>query len=605
LAASEDPALHCAKEGRVFKPGQIAGDGVSMHMTRRARALTLTIAASLAPAFAFQQTTGTINGHVLDAVTRTPIAGAIVSASIAGVVNATGTTDRTGWFVMPDAPVGIVALAARKTNYAGGGYRQRSIRDSSEPLTIEAGATVSGVDLLLWKDAVVTGTVVDDRGEPLTGVQVFGIGVNDVEPRFNQSDVAITDDRGVYRLSGLRPGRYVIALPSASRRGAIETGVPTVFYPFASSITGATVLTLGSGETRERIDLRARATAGVQLSGTLTGLDQRGAQGGGANSTPQVTLHLVPADAIDTPADCDMLRVVAARDGHFAFAHVPPGRYLIRAVDVPTNGFDQQIWTGMNATVIRSPQGRSSRQAPPQITLWAEQTVAVAARDVTDVGVPLYAGARIAGRITYEGSADAAGVFAPRVIIRPTDGRDFGASIPLTSADADGAFRTVGLPAGPYALVPMTDALGALVPAITIGGRRLEGDPIVLGATDVTDVAITITARLASLSGVVRDATGAAIDDASVYVFSTDRRAWTRPSWSLPQRVHEARTGAKGAYRSAELADGEYFVAAVRKGQPDVWRDPSFLESLAKTAMTIKLSGGEQRTIDLTAQPVK
>jgi hypothetical protein len=73
----------------------------------------------------------------------------------------------------------------------------------------------------------------------------------------------------------------------------------------------------------------------------------------------------------------------------------------------------------------------------------------------------------------------------------------------------------------------------------------------------------------------------------------------------LPQRVHEARTGAKGAYRSAELADGEYFVAAVRKGQPDVWRDPSFLESLAKTAMTIKLSGGEQRTIDLTAQPVK
>jgi protocatechuate 3,4-dioxygenase beta subunit len=126
----------------------------------------------------------------------------------------------------------------------------------------------------------------------------------------------------------------------------------------------------------------------------------------------------------------------------------------------------------------------------------------------------------------------------------------------------------------------------------------------VLAAADVTDVAITI-ARPASLSGVVRDRNGTVIDDASVYVFSTDRRAWTRPSWSVPQRVHEARTTPKGTYHAATLAPGEYFVVAVTKGQPEVWREPVFLEALAKTATTVKLSINQQRVIDLTAQPVR
>jgi len=229
----------------------------------RTWSLTLVLAASLAPALAFHQPGSTISGHVLDAVTRAPIAGASVTASVNGSGGASGLTGRDGAFVLSAGPVGTVTLGARKPNYDGGGYRQRSSRDSSEPLTIEAGATLTGIDLLLWKDVAVTGTVLDDRGEPLTGAQVFGIGVNDAQPRFNPSEVAITDDRGVYRLSGLRPGRYAIALPSAPRRGATETGVPTLFYPFASSITGATVLTLGPGDTRERIDLRVRVRPGV------------------------------------------------------------------------------------------------------------------------------------------------------------------------------------------------------------------------------------------------------------------------------------------------------------------------------------------------------
>jgi hypothetical protein len=406
----------------------------------------------------------------------------------------------------------------------------------------------------------------------------------------------------VYRFSALPQGRYVIALPSVQPRGATETGVPTVYYPFASSIAAATVLTLRAGETRERIDLRAEARPGVRLSGSLTGLDQRGAQGGGANSTASLTLHLMPADAPGTPADCDALHAVNGHDGHFMFSNVPPGRYLIRGIDVPAGRAETQSWTGGNLTMLPLGQRAPPRSAPAQATLWVEESVVVGTKDVENVTVPVHVGRRISGRFAFEGGPITSSMLSSVVSVRPADGRDFGASMPVTRGDASGAFQTIGLPAGPYRLLPLIDAPGWVVRSVLVGGRDLGADPIVLGAADIGDVMITVSAQNASVSGVVRAASGATAADASVYVFSTDTGAWTEPVWSVPQVIHEARGDERGAYRVDGLVPGEYFVAVVAKGEPETWRAPAFLAAMAKTAMKVTIGDREQRIINLAVR---
>jgi hypothetical protein len=73
----------------------------------------------------------------------------------------------------------------------------------------------------VWKYAVIGGTVVDEAGEPVVGVGVRALPRNVVggRERFGNLDVtpaptAVTDDRGMFRLSQLLPGTYVVGIPS-------------------------------------------------------------------------------------------------------------------------------------------------------------------------------------------------------------------------------------------------------------------------------------------------------------------------------------------------------------------------------------------------------
>ena len=93
--------------------------------------------------------------------------------------------------------------------------------------------------------------------------------------------------------------------------------------------------------------------------------------------------------------------------------------------------------------------------------MWAEAPVTVTDHDVTDVPVMLTKAARLSGRIVFE---DAVGQQAPGdapIILMRADGRDYG-DMPFGVSETDGAFRPIGVPPGPHALV----ALPALTSSI-------------------------------------------------------------------------------------------------------------------------------------------
>src|SRR5205823_4468680 len=68
-----------------------------------------------------------------------------------------------------------------------------------------------------------------------------------------------TDDRGIYRIFGIRPGRYKVSIGEENigiHRGlGTERSMPITFYPDASDAAKATVIEIGEGTEANRIDI--------------------------------------------------------------------------------------------------------------------------------------------------------------------------------------------------------------------------------------------------------------------------------------------------------------------------------------------------------------
>ena len=192
-------------------------------------ALAVTAAVS-AQARSAPETSATLTGRVVDAATGRPVAGAIVTPFGSAVAipeastqPARALTNGEGRFILRDLRKGRVVLMATKNGYAAAGFNQRRPGGSGHPIPVENGQRIADVEIRMWRNSAISGTIVDEAGEPAVGVRVrayprlFVAG----RQRFSAGVIDVTDDRGMYRLANLEPGDYVVGVPST------QTAVPT------------------------------------------------------------------------------------------------------------------------------------------------------------------------------------------------------------------------------------------------------------------------------------------------------------------------------------------------------------------------------------------
>jgi hypothetical protein len=125
------------------------------------------------------------------------------------------------------------------------------------------------------KGGVITGRVTDATGDPVVAEPVIAKRVRDLDGhKLNGRDEwRQTDDRGVYRIYGLLPGRYVLRAKASS--GVYVSGdeageeMPT-YYPSSTRVT-AVEIPVQAGEEVSGIDIQRRAERGHAISGTVTG----------------------------------------------------------------------------------------------------------------------------------------------------------------------------------------------------------------------------------------------------------------------------------------------------------------------------------------------
>ncbi len=614
--------------------------------------------------------TAVIAGQVIDATTKQPVAGAVVTAAIGATAPGQGAppaapgpaapprrafTNAEGRFVLRDLPAGTYGLTATRNGYLPGAIGRRRPNGPTRNLTIAEGSRTTDVAIPIWKMPAISGVVRDDRGEPAVGMYVTAMrrtmAGGRMELSFSSGEA--TDDRGHYRISYLEPGSYVVmarTTPQAapfstvdryragaasgtaaqlsrelreggalmmategividgwqvrtSNEGTIMPGPngtlllhPLTYYGNTASAAAATVLTLGPGDERQGIDFTLPLVAGVRVSGTLSGLDKPAASYG---------VQLVPAAAGSLVYPFPIAYSTTDAEGHFAILGVPPGSYNVRALRVPPTG---PLFTPP-APGAGAGAGREMVEMPPPVSfpaMFAETAVTVGSAHLDGVALRFQTGARLSGRVVFEGTAAppaAAQLQRIMVAVRSIFGGDTRATTGQTPVAAAGTFQTNGFAPGRYLMNVTFASADWTLASIRAGGVDASDQAVTLETADITDVVITFTDKSMTLSGSVQPAASTRDTDATVVAFPADYKSWLANGMS-PRRVSSSPTSASGTYQLRLGIPGDYFVVAIPpEVAPDV--DPEFIARFSASATRVSIAAGESKTQSLTVSRVR
>ena len=378
--------------------------------------------------------------------------------------------------------------------------------DPTAPTYYRIGDTVR-VEMI--RGGAITGTVTNALGDPIVAVRVRATMVRDARgevPKvftFGLMEQP-TDDRGIYRIYGLRPGTYIVSAGGAGFSRSFnpyEIDVPT-FAPSSTRDNAAEVI-VRSGEDAT-VDIRYRGEPGHVISGTV--------KGAGANGS---SVSLTQAGG--TIAFANTFQPAGARG--FAFNGLADGDYDLVAQEVTTNPVSSTI---------------------PVFALSEPKRVSVRGADVTGIELSTRPLGSISGKISLESSKapECQGKRPPLLtetvvrLQRPekeTDKEDslalrfFGSS---ASPDATGVFNVRNLIPGRYQFEPRFYARYWYLQSITITTGAAKPQKIdaaanwtsVKSGEQLSNLTITLAQGAASIRGRLTVAEGVATPAMSIYL---------------------------------------------------------------------------------------
>lgn len=610
---------------------------------------------------------GLIVGRVVDAVTGQPVPEAEVSivmrapappgrsganpfAAGPTPANVRLLTGADGRFVIRDLPAGNVQLSTRAAGYVPGSHGQSRPNGAPLPVVVSAENRVIAATIRMWRHASITGIITDERNDPAVNIQVRAMQrtFRQGQPRFTMAASGRTDDRGMYRISGLTPGDYIVVVPQvpttipaaaldaliqAGLTGQVSAGMPmevaaslgagggpgvrvgdnyvnlqsgataivrgdgrmaaylTQYHPAATASWDAMVVSLAAGEERSSVDIRMPLVATSSVTGTVLG-----PEGPLANATIRLVNPVEPeGDQLN-----DVARAVSAANGAFQLLGVPPGQYVLKAIRQGREPLPPALASNPQLAAISGMTGMMGGMGRPvspgeALTLSAETPVAIDQQDVANLVLTLSPGAVVSGHLEFVGNAPPPAPATFNVLLVP-----FGGTASRgTPVGEDGRFATAGSPAGKYLISTSarTDGPGWLVKSAMVNGVDALDQPFELGSENIGNVVVTFTDRRSSISGTVIDASNAPVQ-ATVIVFPASYREWIARGMST-RLTRSGRSGPKGAFALAAMPPRDYLILAVRDEQVPDLQNPAVFDALARSATSLTLVEGETRTVSL------
>ncbi|MBZ5530605.1 MAG: carboxypeptidase-like regulatory domain-containing protein [Acidobacteriia bacterium] len=275
-----------------------------------------------------------LEGVVVNALTGKPVPRALVRM-FGGVRRAVLTGDQ-GEFEFEGVPVGHTSLLVQKP-----GYSQEGTSNFNSAATFEVTAGSGKAVIKLVPECVIAGQVSAADGEPLEGAQLTVLhseviaGMRRLLPA---GQVHATDEDGNFRVAGLVPGKYYVAVRAANAARRIlgaqsgkrkQAYPPVLYYPSALDLEAAALLDLTAAQHMD-IRLSLKLEPAYKISGVISGIGDW-KQVNNPWLTDRSGQILASAEQFDRAT------------GVFEFQAVPAGNYLLRIGAVRENG--QFNWT--------------------------------------------------------------------------------------------------------------------------------------------------------------------------------------------------------------------------------------------------------------------
>ena len=255
------------------------------------------------------------------------------------------TTDSDGRYRIEGLRAGKyeVSVSSRVLVSAGSSRHESAV-------TVSDGA-VEGIDFSLLRGGVITGKITDSEGRPVINERVSlktGLAAEGNMAFFTSmgNRMYFTDDRGVYRVFGLQPGKYIVSAGGLQdsfwdillkRRARART-----YYPGVPDAARARPVELAAGAEVTGIDIKlGLIDKGVVISGRIIDSDTRvpvaDAMIAYSKVTPPASAKDDSDDEKDDEKDEDFGRgmprgfTTTNARGAFRFESVAPGKYKLEA----------------------------------------------------------------------------------------------------------------------------------------------------------------------------------------------------------------------------------------------------------------------------------
>jgi protocatechuate 3,4-dioxygenase beta subunit len=515
--------------------------------------------------------TASVRGRVVAADSGQPLRRALVqisqidsagSAPAAVRENRSGSTDADGVYEFKNLPAGRYNLGASKGAFVRAEWGQTASASTGKPLDVHAGERVDHVDFALARGGVITGRIVDESGEPISGLRVSAVrsGTMSGARQPGQIAGASTNDLGEFRIFGIAPGQYVVQalwqrLGPGDPASVDRTGYPRTFFPGTTVEAEAQRFTVGAGRTIGDLVMTIAPIRTARIEGSVVDAQGRPMTG-------------VMLEMLATVGGSNAMSAMALRpDGTFVFPSLPPGDYVFRTQPTATR---------------------------PEMAM---QKLTLGDADITDLRLVAMPPATIAGRVVIDPSSQppAAALSIASVLdsqampggMRPVRVND-DFTFEVTAWPGRNRISTINLPAGWTIRAVRVDSVDVIDDGIDVSpGQKITG------------VDVELTTKIATISGLITTARGEVAKECTVVLFPTDSKRWKANS----RYIRAARTDQDGRFKLSNVPPSDYYAVAVEKMEPGQSTDADFLERVAPGAKRITVAEGETKTLDLKVAP--
>lgn len=541
---------------------------------------------------------GLVRGRVLYEDTRRPLrrvqVGMYDPANRTGRRHLIAWTNGRGEFQFKNVPTGkyFVTVSAPGIIRSGPFDSEEAQKDLT---SVTVGSTPqTEVVVRVKRGGAISGKVTYADGDPVVNASIRPFRKKDgkwipVHVGGPSTDRVLTDERGVYRISGLSPGEYLVG--AAEEKMGIELTerddpnggslinrglLPATYYDGAPSLSSAKELRVEAGDEQTGINITLIERPVHSISGIVI-------LKGDNRPVARARLSLKRKDEeLASSSDLEEPVVNSDEAGRFTFDEVCEGVHTLTVTPPqPNRG---RYWEDQSAS--------QANADPTQKFVARQLDLITAGADLANVIIEVSTGRRVSGVVTVDGEKS-----LPRNIfvgLEPADGerRDQLSS----STQTDGIFTIAGVPSGRYSVRTAVPPNNEYYTKSVMHGRSdLTREPLTIKEDeDISNLRIVISPDVALLSGRVLASDGKSPKRGVAILFvsadSVEQKTIGRRMFGF--------TNADGGFRVSG-APGDYLAIVMRPGEGYYQLRGDELISRAAKAQRITLQPGENDRIDL------